>query len=361
MSLRGTFDLENHIPKTFALQFRHYLRRIRQRVTRSGLVLLYHRVADSSADPQLLCVSRKNFSEQMDILRHFAEPQPLCRLTRGLRDRRLPRRSIVVTFDDGYADNLHNAKPILERAEVPATVYVTSGYVGKMREYWWDELQRLLLCPGRLPDAVDLRVPGLTLEWRLGDSANYTEQDYRRDEQWNVTHGQPPTERHALYLALHRMIRPLPDDGRRAVFEAIHAWAGCGPHGRETHLSMTASEVQQLAAGGLIEVGAHNVTHPVLSELSADAQRKEIAESKRSLEEILNRPVRSFAYPFGGKRDYTAASVSAVRDAGFDSACSNYPGLVRKGTDCFELPRILVRNWNGDEFSRLMRDWLHAG
>src|SRR5688572_7442543 len=248
MFLDRETDLENHIPHTFVSQLRHYARRIRQRVTRSALILLYHRVVDTAADPQLLCVSRKNFAEQMDVLRHFGEPQPLCRLTRGLRDRRVPRRSIVVTFDDGYSDNLHNAKPILERSEVPATVFVTAGYVGKRKEYWWDELQRLLLYPGRLPHALDLRIAGLTIEWHLGNSYDYTEQDYHRDEQWNVTQGQPSTERHALYLALHRMIRPLPDDAREEVFEALQAWAGRGPDGRETHLSMTATEVQELAA-----------------------------------------------------------------------------------------------------------------
>ena len=63
----------------------------------------------------------------------------------------VPSAGVVVTFDDGYADNFHNAKPLLERYEIPATVFVTTGYLQDQREFWWDELERILLQPGTLP------------------------------------------------------------------------------------------------------------------------------------------------------------------------------------------------------------------
>ncbi len=86
-------------------------------------------------------------------------------------------------------------------------------------------------------------------------------------------------------------------------------------------------EIQELANGGLVEIGAHTVTHPVLSRVAKDVQCVEIEQSKASLEQMLGRPVKNFAYPYGGRADYAPESVTAVRKAGFESACSNYPGL----------------------------------
>ncbi len=81
---------------------------------------------------------------------------------------------IAVTFDDGYANNLHAAKPLLERFTVPATVFVAVGALEDPREFWWDELDGLLLQPGTLPDALQLHVNGRCLAWKLGDAAHYT-------------------------------------------------------------------------------------------------------------------------------------------------------------------------------------------
>ena len=111
-------------------------------------------------------------------------------------------------------------------------------------------------------------------------------------------------------------------------------------------------EVFRLAEGGLIEVGAHTVTHPVLSALPAARQHPEIHNSKSQLENILRRPVNSFAYPYGGRSDYTRETISLVRQAGFTCACSNYSDVVRRGSDLFPLPRVLVRDWDGEEFAQ---------
>jgi peptidoglycan/xylan/chitin deacetylase (PgdA/CDA1 family) len=118
--------------------------------------------------------------------------------------------------------------------------------------------------------------------------------------------------------------------------------------------------VVRLARGELIEVGAHTVTHSVLSALPAAAQRDEIQRSKAHLEEILGHAVSNFAYPYGTRSDYTAGTVAVVQEAGFASACSNFAGVVRHGTDRFQLPRVLVRNWTGDEFARQLKEWFRG-
>jgi peptidoglycan/xylan/chitin deacetylase (PgdA/CDA1 family) len=105
-------------------------------------------------------VSRQHFAEHLEILRTRYGPMRLQELTKRLQSGPLPRRKIVVTFDDGYADSLLNAKPLLERHEIPATVFVTSGNVGQEREFWWDELDRVFLHSGRLPKELRLVIDG---------------------------------------------------------------------------------------------------------------------------------------------------------------------------------------------------------
>src|SRR5690606_37807585 len=94
-------------------------------------VLLYHRVADAPRDPQQLAVAPERFAAHLEVLAATCTPVALGEAAARLRSPRgLPPRAVAVTFDDGYRDNLHTAKPLLERHGVPATVFVASGYVG---------------------------------------------------------------------------------------------------------------------------------------------------------------------------------------------------------------------------------------
>ena len=126
--------------------FRHVARWFRPPVAARAVILLYHRVADLPSDPQLMAVTPRHFAEHLEVIRQSCRPLRLHDLGEAL-----PDRSVVVTFDDGYADNLHHAKPLLAAHDVPATVFVTSGYVGSDREFWWDDLERILLETPSLP------------------------------------------------------------------------------------------------------------------------------------------------------------------------------------------------------------------
>ncbi len=112
--------------------------------------------------------------------------------------------------------------------------------------------------------------------------------------------------------------------------------------------------VGALARGELIEIGAHTVTHPALSALPLTSQREEILESKARLGKILNRPVDSFSYPYGA---LSAETVGAVREAGFACACSASAGIVGRSTDRFQLPRVHVEDWDGEEFAKQLSRW----
>lgn len=325
-----------------------------------GVILLYHRVAELPLDPHLLGVTPQHFAEHLEIFRKHGHPMRLQQLIQALHDGNLPHRAVVVTLDDGYADNLYNAMPLLERYGIPATVFVPTGYIGHERDYWWDELGRVLLQPGTLPETLRLKINGSPYQWELGEWAHYGEDDYRRHQCWNIKEKGNPGPRQRLFRSLFQLLVPLPEGEQRKVLDELLAWAGAESMGRPTHRTLTPEELTKLAEGGLVELGAHTMTHPVLSVLPVEAQRAEIQGSKARLEEILGCPVTSFAYPYGGRSHYTAETLAIVRETGFACACSAFADFVWQGTKRFELPRVYVRDWDGDEFARRLRAFFSA-
>lgn len=101
-------------------------------------ILLYHRVADVKDDPHLLSVSVHNFKNQIAWLKKNFQILPLLTLVEHIKSNTLNSKSICITFDDGYADNFYNALPILKQFQVPATVFITSGMIGKKNPFYWD-------------------------------------------------------------------------------------------------------------------------------------------------------------------------------------------------------------------------------
>lgn len=331
--------------------------RIRSRFASRAIILLYHRVTELASDPQLLSVSRKHFSEHLQILNHYGSPVHLNVLDRYLRNGARKRCAIVVTFDDGYADNLHNAKPLLEFYNTPATVFIATGYLGSQIGFWKDVLDGIFLQPGTLPQTLRLEVVGRLFQWEFGEEAHYTMEAFERHRCWNITTPSDPTIRQRVYRSLTQMLRLLSEDDRRKVLEALITWSEKQLDDFTNHHVLSAEEVIELAKNGLVEIGSHTVSHPVLSALPVAKQWDEIQTSKDRLEKILGSTVTSFAYPYGGSSHYTVETVAAVRRAGFKFACSNFDGMVHRETDMWQLPRFLVRDWDGDEFARRLREW----
>ena len=318
-----------------------------------AIVLAYHRVADLSTDPQLLCVRPKHFKEQLEVLRDEFSVVSLRDLVHRIADRKSLRRLVTITFDDGYADNLWNAKPLLETHQTPATIFVTSGYVDGDREFWWDEMDRLLERGEQAVPSFTVEVNGSVTHWPLTQEVAAGEGP--AIAQWNVLSPTDPTPRERAYRQSCELLRPLSFEERCRLTAPLRGQSGP----RQQHKILTQRELQEMASDGLIEIGAHTVTHPLLSNTAPARQQAEIEGSKARLEEILGRPVYSFSYPYGNKQAYTDETVGLVRSAGYESACSNFEGHVRSNLDRYQIPRYLVRDWGGDEFSRQLRRWLH--
>ena len=314
------------------------------------VILLYHRVADVDSDPWGLAVSPANFREQMRVLGAPGLGISLTELMHGLSTRHVPFGKICVTFDDGYADNLLNAKPILEECAVPATFFLTTGNLEGNREFWWDALERPFFRARRLPAIIDLRSENIALTFDLGEDAEYRDAAFADHRKWRAW-DPPPSRRHRAYHELWQALLALPSSAREAAVNNIQRWADNIEAPTESR-PLTTDQVRQLASGSLVEIGGHTVTHPCLPRLDRQEQAGEIVDNKIRLETLLDQPLRHFAYPHG---QFNHDTIALLREAGYHSACTTSAAAVTAPAEVFRLPRIRVADWTGAEFSRRLR------
>jgi peptidoglycan/xylan/chitin deacetylase (PgdA/CDA1 family) len=309
---------------------------------------MYHRIAEEEIDPWRLCVSARHFDQHLQVLKERAHPMTLAGLAAAVGEGRYAKRAVVITFDDGYRDNATRAYPLLVRREVPATFFLTVGCIGSERPFWWDTLAEVLLRAELLPPELALSAGSVSETWRLGDACHYGAEDRLADCACDPWEGRA-SHRLRFFYRVWEWLRPLPDTDRDAALAEIERWSGI-PRGRPAESRvMSTDEVLAIDAGGLVEIGAHSLTHAALPQLPEDAQRHEIVGSKSHLEDLLGHPVTSFAYPFGG---HNAETATLVRDAGFARACTTRPGRVQTRADVYRLPRVAVADWDGEELAR---------
>jgi peptidoglycan/xylan/chitin deacetylase (PgdA/CDA1 family) len=285
-------------------------------------ILIYHRVlADEDPlnnwDPTDL-----EFEDQIRTLSACFTMLPLGEALERLASESLPPSAACVTFDDGYADNVAVALPILKKHGVPAIFFVATGYLDGGRMWNDTVVEAIRACS--LAE-IDLH------RWGMGTLAL----------------GDVQARRRAIRTILDRLKQV-----SAAEREARAAELGSIANARlPQDLMMRTDQVSALRAAGM-EIGAHSVTHPILTQVSYAAARKEIAEGRECLSAILREPVSFFAYPNGKPgRDYTGEHVAMVRELGFRAAVSTAWGVATKRCDWFQLPRFTPWDRNPTKFA----------
>lgn len=292
------------------------------------VILLYHRVANPSSDPQLLAVTPANFRSHMEFLR---DNFPVIRLEDNWSEVKEP--SIVITFDDGYADNVLEAIPILENVGLPATFFISTGAIGSQNGFWWDELGFIILVDRAFPDCFSLIDSRYGRSWKTNKEA----------------------ERYKMYQGLLLLMKKVDAHTREDWLKQLRRWANVADSFRMEDSPMTIDELRSLARCPLATIGAHTITHTPLSSLSFKYQKEEIVGSKRWLEKQLGCEIVVFSYPFGGRSDYNEESVSICKDAGFSKVVTVIRGPTHRNASPYQLPRQLVRNWPREVFIKKMK------
>lgn len=304
---------------------------LRSRFGSGALILGYHRIAGEDWDPFSLSVAPGHFAEHLDVLRRHARPLSVGQLVRGIEHGRLPPASVAVTFDDGYADNLSRAKPLLEGYGIPATMFVTTAHLGS--EFWWDRLARVLAPGTTLPETIRMSIGATHHAWVA-----------------------PPADdvgaRRRLLMSVYDRLQPLAHSViERIVNELADTVSGTAPE----HRVLTDDELLALAAGEGVEIGAHGQTHSPLALLPVADQESEITQSKMVLEQLLGRPAPGFSYPHGSVSVHT---IALVRRSGFAFACASEADVTSLRSNRFALPRFWVPDWDGRAFSRWLLRWI---
>lgn len=274
-------------------------------------ILIYHRV-HREADPLYLSAAdARRFDEQMSWVAAAQRVLPLHEAVAMLRQRRIPPRAACITFDDGYADNVEVALPILQRHHLPATFFIATGFLdgGRM---WNDTIIESLR-----------RAPGSDLDLRQLDLGTWSLDSARA--------------RRATAEELISRMKYLPAEMRQSRVDALARRIGAElPH----DLMMRSDQVRALHLAGM-QIGAHTSTHPILAQIDNDAARAEIRDGRAALESIIGAPVTLFAYPNGKPNvDYESVHVAMVRDLGFDAAVSTRRGAANADSDVHQLPRF---------------------
>jgi peptidoglycan/xylan/chitin deacetylase (PgdA/CDA1 family) len=282
-----------------------------------------------------LAVEPYNFEGQMEYLARNLNVVSIDELKCHLETYRpFKERTVVVTFDGGYADVLYAARDVLEQFEVPATVFATTANVIEGGQVWWKALEDFLIAShseGRL----ELEIDGALRGWPV---ATQHDRFGAYDDLYSILSGKTPAERNVII-------------GRLAASLSLQA------DELDDHRTMSAEELRTLAEGGLITIGGHTHSCVKLSSLPKWRQIEQVSRNKDILEEVLGHRIDYFSYPFGNEDAYTAETIDILRDVGFSLACGSAYGTVSAAgqRDLYELPRVKVGNWNAFAFYRFLR------
>ena len=264
----------------------------------------------------------------------------------GWRSSRLiGKERIAITFDDGYLDNYLVAKPLLEKYNLPATFFITSRNIGNKAEFWWDELEYIILETIELPQQISLELNGNHFFFDLEKEAKLTET--LREKHKDYVAFNPVSLRSQLYLKIWEYLTPLNAMEQEKEMEKIRRWAGTTAAARAEYTCMSSEQLVDLSSGSLFSLEGHTATHPALAHHAKEVQREEIRSNKSFLKDLTNKEVGLFAYPSGV---YNDSAVEVLKEEGFDAGFTTDYGYVSREDNPFLLNRLQVNNWDGKAF-----------
>ena len=266
-------------------------------------------------------ISATRFRNQIKWLAANKQVVSMAAIAKAYRESGdLPEGAVAVTFDDGFLNNYTNAWPVLEAHNVPATIYLATGFIGTGRMIWSDILEANLL--GAKVDDIALDFPGERLRWPLATI----------------------DERVAAFLKIKELCKRLPIDTKDGVVNQVSSLSGATVGSdHPLYAFMSWDDVRKMNASSLIDFGAHTVDHVSLAKASEDVMASQIDGSVAALEQNLGHPCHFFSYPEGQEADYGASVIDYLKSRHFDHSPTAIDGVNTLGAvGPFEMKRMMV-------------------
>jgi peptidoglycan/xylan/chitin deacetylase (PgdA/CDA1 family) len=286
-------------------------------------ILMYHRIHCSSYlsfnPSKILEVSPDLFEKQIQFFSNNYDCISMDDLICSINSNRLNKPAIVITFDDGYSDNLKYALPVLEKYNVPATIYITTLFIENRLCPWWFEIEQII----NDLDELSIECNGINVDYQLYNQKEKTKS----------------------FFEINQFIRQLSETDRKDMMERIKDKYNIEL--KPNSLMLSWQELSVLSKSPLVTIGAHTQSHANLSKCKINELENEIIGSKQILEKKIDKPVRHFAYPYGDKCNCNNREFAFAKKSGFISGVTTIPGLVDiKNIDVMCLPRIPITSYD---------------
>jgi peptidoglycan/xylan/chitin deacetylase (PgdA/CDA1 family) len=293
----------------------------RLRFRKQAIILMYHRVFEFAEPKKFLYqagmfVTEKSFEKQIGFLKNRFELVFLDELVQRIAKREDIGRLCAITFDDGWRDNYTVALPILKKHQAPATIFLTTNFVGTDKVFWPDEF---CYC---LDQALEGEIFSTNSNSTLKPLVDRIH-EFRK------------CRRETLVEKAINVMKSFSPDEREKILEYFRS--EIMRNRRLPAQIMSWEEAKEMQATGLVRFGAHSANHEILDQVSLSTARHEVTKSRDEIQKHLCRDVNLFAYPNG---NFNSDIQQVVKDNGFIGAVTTRKGFVRRDTPLMEIPRI---------------------
>ncbi len=270
-------------------------------------IVMYHNFCGpNGTDPDALNV--EGIRRQFEYLRRHFQVVPLLDLAERLASgRKFERCTVALTIDDGRRNCYEFLFPLMKEFKFPATFFVVSSFI-RGEDWIWTDKVLWLSEQSRPPDEL---APG------------------KLDDVFRLLNRMRPEERNARIQAM-----------ASSLDKSVGAAISIPKTAPAKYSPCSWSELREMADSGLMEIGSHTVTHPILSSVTDEESFEELTRSRAQIEEGIGRKVRSFCFPNGMPGDFRPSQVRQVADAGYDCSVIAQFGMVSNSSDRYQLPRI---------------------
>ncbi len=290
--------------KNFAVGFLHrfgVFSLMRSLSANMARILMYHDFS-ASGTTDFRSLNVEGIRLQFEFLRRYFHPVPLLQIAEQLASGcPLDPKMVALTVDDGRRNCYEFFFPLIKEYNIPATFFVVSSFVGSQGWIWTDKVLWLADQPEAPKELLHNKLP-------------------------------------EIFRKLNRMRAK----DRDAYIEAIAARAGISipPSASPKYGACSWDELGEMADSGLMEIGSHTATHPILSTLTDEESWHELTSSRTQIEQRLKRPVKSLCYPNGMIGDFRATQIKQVQEAGYSCAVVAQSGMVTASSDPYQLARL---------------------